>query len=73
MINLHFDPITTELVLGKKKKDSGAGVGTSATVSALIVPAFLELQVNNLTVMDYLELTETGAFTVFSQSAVEVR
>lgn len=74
MFNLHFDPVTTELVVGKKKKAvNSGGEGNTATLSALLVTAPLELQVNNLKVIDFVEITETGAFSVYSNSAVEVR
>lgn len=74
MFNLQFDPITTEMVIGKRKKKETVviGDGSSATISALIVPAPLELMVNNLTVIDTIEITDTGAFTIYSDSSVEV-
>lgn len=67
---MHFDPITTEMVIGKKKKSTVTA--SSATISALIVPAPLELLVNNLTIVDQVELTETGALTIYADGAVEV-
>lgn len=74
MFNLHFDPVTTELVVGKKKKvASSGGEGNTATLSALLVTTPLELQVNNLKVIDFVEITESGAFSVNFNSAVEVR
>lgn len=74
MFNLQFDPITTEMVIGKRKKRETVviGDGSSATISALIVPAPLELMVNNLTVIDTIEITDTGAFTIYTDSSVEV-
>lgn len=74
MFNLQFDPVTTEMVIGKKKKSTTVviGDGSSATVSALIVPAALELMVNNLTVIDFVEITDTGAFSIYTDSSVEV-
>jgi hypothetical protein len=74
MFNLQFDPVTTEMVIGKKKKSTTVviGDGSSATISALIVPAPLELMVNNLTVIDFVEITDTGAFSIYTDSSVEV-
>jgi len=74
MFNLHFDPVTTELVVGKKKKvASSGGEGNTATLSALLVTTPLELQVNNLKIIDFVEITENGSLSVYSNSAVEVR
>lgn len=73
MMTLQFDPVTTELVIGRKTKKLGTAEGNSATLSALIVPTPLELQVNNLTIKDFVEITNSGTFTIFSQSIVEVR
>lgn len=74
MFNLHFDPVTTELVVGKRKKSTIVdGESSTATLSALIVTNPLELQVNNLKVIDFVEITESGAFSVNFNSAVEVR
>jgi hypothetical protein len=72
MFSLHFDPVTTEMVIGKRKKQPGTGTVSTATLSALIVPMPLELLVNNLNVVDSIEITDTGAFTIFPNSAVEV-
>lgn len=74
MFSLQFDPVTTEMVIGKKKKTVvPGGEGNTATLSALLVTSPLELQVNNLKVINYIEVTESGAFSVYSNSAVEVR
>jgi len=73
MFSLQFDPVTTEMVIGKRKKTVAIGDGSSATLSALLVPAPLELLVNNLTVLDNIEITDSGSFTINSVSAVEVR
>jgi hypothetical protein len=74
MFNLHFDPVTTQLVIGKKKK-SGTGGGSGggiATMSALYVVNDLELQINTVIVKDYIEVAEDGTFTVFDASTVEI-
>lgn len=75
MFHIHFDPITSELVLKKKKIASVTyvGDGSSATVSALSVSTDLGLIVNNLTVNTYLEVQENGAFNIYDESSVEVR
>lgn len=75
MFHIHFDPITSELVLKKKKIASVTYVGddSSATVSALSVSTDLGLIVNNLTVNNYLEVQENGAFNIYDESSVEVR
>ena len=73
MFNLQFDPITTEMVIGKKKKIAVPPTeGSSATLSALIVPAPLELLINNLRIIEYIEITDTGAFSIYVDSVVEV-
>lgn len=73
MFNLHFDPVTTQLVIGKKKKSGTAGVGGGiATMSALYVVNDLELQINTVIVKDYIEVAEDGTFTVFEASTVEI-
>jgi len=75
MFHIHFDPVTTELILKKKKIASVTYVGdnSSATVSALTITDDLGLIVNNLTVNNYLELEENAAFNIFDESSVEVR
>jgi hypothetical protein len=73
MFNLHFDPVTTQLVIGKKKKSGSGGVnGGIATMSALYVVNDLELQINTVIVKDYIEVAEDGSFTVFQASTVEI-
>lgn len=74
MFSLQFDPVTTEVAIGKRKKKSTViiGDGSSATLSALIVVSPLELMVNNLTVIDTIEVTETGSFSIYADSRVEV-
>jgi hypothetical protein len=73
MFNLHFDPVTTQLVIGRKKRSGSTGVnGGNATMSALYVVNDLELQVNTVIVKDYIEVAETGTFTVFEASTVEI-
>jgi hypothetical protein len=73
MLNVQFDPITTEMVIGKRKKTTAIGGGSSATLSALLVPVSLELLVNSLTVLDNIQITDTGSFTINTSSSVEVR
>jgi len=75
MFHIHFDPVTTELILKKKKIASVTYVGdnSSATISALTITDDLGLIVNNLTVNNYLELEENAAFNIFDESTVEVR
>lgn len=75
MFHIHFDPVTTELILKKKKIASVTYVGdnSSATISALTITDDLGLIVNNLTVNNYLELEENAAFNIFDESSVEVR
>ena len=73
MFNLQFDPITTEMVIGKKKKIAVPSTGgSSATLSALVVPAPLELLINNLRIIEHIEITDTGAFSIYVDSVVEV-
>lgn len=70
MLTLHFDPITTEMVVVKKRKI--AKISNNVVVSALVVPNFLELQVNNLAVKDQIEITENGSFSIYEEGSVEV-
>lgn len=70
MLTLHFDPITTEMVVVKKRKI--AQISNNVVVSALVVPNFLELQVNNLSVKDQVEITENGSFSIYEEGSVEV-
>jgi len=73
MFTLQFDPVTTQVALGKKrKKGTGGVVGGVATMSALYVINDLELQINTVIVKDYIEVAEDGSFTVFQMSAVEI-
>lgn len=72
MFNLQYDPVTTQLVIGRKKKPTGGINGAIATMSALYVVNDLELQVNNVIVKDYIEVAEDGSFTVFTASTVEI-
>jgi hypothetical protein len=73
MFNLHFDPVTTQLVIGKKRKSNVGGVGgSSATMSALYVVNDLELQINTVIIKDFIEVAEDGSFTVFQNGAVEI-
>lgn len=73
MFNLHFDPVTTQLVIGKKKKSGSGSVGGGiATMSALYVVNDLELQINTVIVKDYIEVADDGSFTVFQASTVEI-
>jgi hypothetical protein len=73
MFNLHFDPVTTQLVIGKKKKSGTGSVnGGIATMSALYVVNDLEMQINTVIVKDYIEVADDGSFTVFQNSAVEI-
>lgn len=73
MFNLQFDPVTTQLVIGKKKKKITDSFGGSlATMSALYVFNDLELQINQIIVKDYIEVAEMGSFTVAVDGAVEI-
>lgn len=71
MFVIQFDPITTNLVVGKKKKQP-ASAKSSATLSALVVSNDLSLLIDNLTILDQIEVTENGAFIVNEDSMVEV-
>lgn len=75
MFNIQYDPVTTQLVIGRKRKKSTVVIsdGSSATLSPLVVTTYLELLINNLTVIDYLEVTEDGIFSVYLNGATEIR
>ena len=75
MFNIQYDPVTTQLVIGRKRKKSTVVIsdGTSATLSPLVVTTYLELLINNLNVIDYIEITENGIFSVYLDGAVELR
>lgn len=74
MFYLHFDPISTEVILKKKKITSVSYVGdaSAATVSALTIPTDFSLIINNLTVNNSLELEQNGSFNIFDESTVEI-
>ena len=73
MFNLHFDPVTTQLVIGKKRKSDVGGVGGSAaTMSALHIVNDLELQINIVIIKDFIEVADNGSFTVFQNGVVEI-
>lgn len=74
MFYLHFDPISTEVILKKKKIASVSYVGdaSAATVSSLIIPTDFNLIVNNLIVNNSLELEQNGSFNIFDESTVEI-
>lgn len=72
MINILFDPVTTQLIIGRKKSANGGGGNSVAKMSSLYIPNSLELQTNSILVENYVELTDSGSFIIAEASTVEV-
>lgn len=72
MLNLHFDPATSELSIFRNKTPAFGGA-SAATVSAMIISNDFEMQFSKLIIRDSAEITETGGFTILENSVVEVK
>lgn len=71
MSKMTFDPITTELVIQRVKKKA-VDAGNSAKLGALVVPTSFELLVNNISIVESVEITDTGSFAIYSEGTVEI-
>lgn len=77
MFNLHFDPITTGLLVVKKKKElvvvpSDDATGISATIGSIAISNEFKLLDNNLKIIDSIEISDSGSIDIRENGFVEI-